>query len=69
MESNKTKVNIEGMTCNHCVMNVKKAIIGTSGVTNVEISLPDNTAYVEGDFKMTDLKKAVEDMGYIVIDN
>ena len=68
MELNKTKVNIEGMTCNHCVMNVKKAITGTTGVTNVEVSLPDNAAYVEGDFKMMDLKKAVEDMGYVVID-
>jgi uncharacterized membrane protein YraQ (UPF0718 family)/copper chaperone CopZ len=68
MENSGTKINIEGMTCNHCVMNVQKAITGTSGVTGVDVKLSDNAAYVEGDFKLNDLKKAVEDMGYKVVE-
>ncbi len=67
MENSKTKISIEGMTCNHCVMNVQKAITGTLGVTSVDVKLSENAAYVEGDFKFYDIKKAVEDMGYKVI--
>ena len=67
-ETNKgTKVNIEGMTCNHCVMNVKKTIAGINGVTDVEVSLNDNAAFVQGKFNMTELAKAVEEVGYKVV--
>ena len=62
-----TKVNIEGMNCNHCVMNVKKTIAGINGVTDVEVSLNDNAAFVQGNFNMVELAKAVEEVGYKVI--
>ncbi|TAL68062.1 MAG: hypothetical protein EPN82_11720 [Bacteroidetes bacterium] len=61
-----TKVQIEGMTCNHCVMNVKKAITSVNGVTEVDVSLSDNAAFVKGDFKMDDIKSAVAEVGYRV---
>ncbi|MCL5991440.1 MAG: SO_0444 family Cu/Zn efflux transporter [Bacteroidetes bacterium] len=61
-----TKVQIEGMTCNHCVMNVKKAITSVNGVTEVDVSLSDNAAFVKGEFKMEELKMAVEEVGYKV---
>jgi uncharacterized membrane protein YraQ (UPF0718 family)/copper chaperone CopZ len=61
-----TKINIEGMNCNHCVMNVKKAITGVNGVTEVDVSLSDNAAFVKGDFNMDELKTAVEEVGYKV---
>ena len=64
----KQKILIEGMTCNHCVMNVRKAIEATPGVDTVEVNLPDNLAYVEGDYNFDELKKNVEEMGYKVID-
>ena len=64
----KQKILIEGMTCNHCVMNVRKAIEATPGVDTVEVVLPDNLAYVEGDYNFDELKKNVEEMGYKVID-
>lgn len=60
------KFQIEGMTCNHCVMNVKKAITGTAGVTEAEVSLTDNAAYVKGSFNYDDVKNAVEAVGYKV---
>ena len=65
--SNAQKINIEGMTCNHCVMNVKKAIAGTPGVTESEVSLNDNAAYVKGAVSYDVLKKAIEDVGYKVV--
>jgi uncharacterized membrane protein YraQ (UPF0718 family)/copper chaperone CopZ len=61
------KIGIEGMTCNHCVMNVKNAITGVSGVTNVEVSLNDKAAFVKGDFKLQAIRTAVEGVGYKVV--
>ncbi len=68
MNEQKKKIMIEGMTCNHCVMNVRKAIENTPGVKTVEVVLADNLAFVEGDYNFVDLKKNVEEMGYKVID-
>lgn len=61
------KVKIEGMSCNHCVINVKNAISKLDGVKNVEVILAENAAYIEGDYNEDDLRKAVESIGYKVI--
>ncbi len=60
------KFEIEGMSCNHCVMNVKNAIEKVEGVESVEVSLNDNAAYVKGKFDEEALKNAVSDVGYEV---
>ena len=39
---------VEGMSCNHCVMVVKKAIKGVAGVDDVDVRLQENRAYVKG---------------------
>ena len=67
MEDLRTKVMIEGMTCNHCVMNVKKAISGVEGVTNSDVVLTENAAYIEGNFDIAKIKFAIEDRGYKVL--
>jgi copper chaperone len=41
-------LDIDGMSCNHCVMAVTKAIKGVAGVDNVEVKLQENRAYVKG---------------------
>jgi copper chaperone CopZ len=56
------------MTCNHCVMNVHKALTNVEGVNSVEVELKNGKAVVTGvDFKAESLKKAVEDLGYKVM--
>jgi uncharacterized membrane protein YraQ (UPF0718 family)/copper chaperone CopZ len=60
------KLNIEGMTCNHCVANVKKVIENTPGVEEFEVSLSDNSALVKGDVNIQNLTKSIEDIGYKV---
>jgi copper chaperone CopZ len=40
-------VDIDGMSCNHCVMAVKKAIKGVAGVDDVDVRLQENRAYVK----------------------
>jgi len=68
MRERKT-VKIEGMTCNTCVENVKKALSkNLNGVNLVAISLDDQCAivdHVEG-LDQNEIKKAVESAGYNV---
>ena len=42
------KLKVEGMTCNHCVMAVTKALKKVPGVEKVEVSLEKGEALVEG---------------------
>ena len=37
-------VKIKGMSCNHCVMAVTKALNGIDGVSNVKVSLEKGEA-------------------------
>lgn len=68
MRERKT-VKIEGMTCNTCVENVKKALSkNLNGVNLVAISLDDQCAildHVEG-LDQNEIKKAIESAGYNV---
>lgn len=59
-----TTVKIGGMTCNHCVMNVKKAISSVEGVNDVEVNLEQGEAYIKGDFDIKKIEKAVTEIGY-----
>ena len=61
------KMNVEGMSCMHCVAAVKKAAEALDGVCDVQVSLEEKTARVEFDSdKVTpdDIKKAIEAQGY-----
>ena len=58
------KLKIEGMTCNHCVMAVKKALSRVSGVERAEVSLERGEALVEGNADPKALIQAVEAEGY-----
>ncbi|KYH29999.1 MULTISPECIES: heavy-metal-associated domain-containing protein [Clostridium] len=64
----KKRLNIEGMSCNHCVMHVKNALMEVEGVRNVEVNLDKNFAIVEGE-NLEDSKmiSAIEDAGYDVL--
>ena len=37
-------INIKGMSCQHCVMAVTKALTGIDGITNVTVSLEKGEA-------------------------
>lgn len=61
------ELTIEGMTCNHCVANVEKAIAKASGVTNFNVSLTENKATLQGNFDIKNIIKEIEISGYKVI--
>ena len=43
---NEIKLKIEGMTCGHCQMSVKKALENIKGVKSAVVDLDDNSAKV-----------------------
>lgn len=64
-----TVLNVVGMSCNHCVNSVKKALENINGVLSVEVSLENKTATVEYNpevVKVSQMKIAIEDEGYSV---
>jgi copper chaperone len=62
-------IKIKGMSCNHCVMAVQKALIAIEGVRNVNVDLQkgeatfDETTPVD----MNTLREAVTKAGYQVV--
>ncbi len=59
---------IEGMTCNHCVANVKDSLIRIEGVQNVKINLEKKNAVVDGDYNSDEIKAAITKAGYKVVE-
>ncbi|HII81396.1 MAG TPA: heavy-metal-associated domain-containing protein [Methanosarcina sp.] len=60
-------IKVEGMSCGHCVMRVKKAIEGVQGVKKADVSLENKQAVVEFDEGKTDVEKikaVIKETGY-----
>ncbi len=59
------RIKVTGMTCNHCVMAVKKALERTPGIERVvEVSLERGEAIVEGRPDPRAVVAAIEEEGY-----
>ncbi len=62
-------IDINGMSCGHCVNWITEALKGIEGVTSAQISLETKNAIVEYDEgEVTDdmMKSAIEKAGYTV---
>lgn len=63
----KTMLTVQGMTCNHCVMRVAKALKALPGVQDAQVDLQKAEAFVTFDeAKVTreKLASAVTEVGY-----
>jgi len=61
-------LKVEGMSCNHCVMAVKRALTGLDGVGTVEVDLENGKVTVVGEALKDDaMKEAIDDAGYEVV--
>lgn len=63
-----TTVGLAGMTCDHCVATVEKALLGVDGVRSARAALATQTAEVAFDPHLTDLsviRQAVKAAGYL----
>ena len=65
----KKQINIEGMSCGHCVKHVEQALKEIAGVTSVTVDLKGKNAIIDLSNEVADseLKNAVEDAGYDVV--
>ncbi len=61
-------LKVKGMTCQHCVMSVKKALNQLEGIQNVNVDLQKGEVQFENTKAVpTDrIEKAVRDAGYEV---
>jgi copper ion binding protein len=64
----KTTLNIEGMSCEHCVKHVTAALKAINGVKSAKVSLKDKKAVVDHKDSVTldSMKAAVVEAGYEV---
>ncbi|AEJ61001.1 Heavy metal transport/detoxification protein [Spirochaeta thermophila DSM 6578] len=58
------RLTIEGMTCDHCVMSVKSALVKQEGVKDAKVRIGSAEVEVEGQVDPQALVKAVEEAGY-----
>lgn len=65
----KTVLNIEGMSCPHCVRHVTEALEEIPGVQSVSVSLEGKTATIEHEdsVAVAGMKDAVVEAGYEVV--
>ena len=63
----KIKIGIDGMSCQHCVANVDKAIAKVKGVVEVNTSLSQKNSTITAldDINIDDIKKNIENAGYV----
>lgn len=69
MTTTPIEMSIEGMTCGHCAMTVRKALRATPGVADVQVDVAEGRAHVTPAAAAPDvqaLRNAVEDAGYTV---
>lgn len=65
-----TIMNVEGMSCEHCVNAVTGAVSDLAGVHAVAVSLKDKTATIDYEpekVSIDDLKDAIEEQGFDVV--
>lgn len=60
-------IKIEGMSCGHCVMRVKKAVETLTGISEADVSIGTaRVKYDEARVKREDVEKVIEAAGYKV---
>jgi copper chaperone len=62
-----TEIKIEGMSCQHCVMAVKKQISSLPGIVKADVAIGEaKVTYEEAKVSKTDMEKAIEKAGFTV---
>lgn len=66
----KTTLNVQGMSCGHCVKAVEGSVGKLEGVNSVQVDLQANKVDVEYDthqVSIETIKKTIDDQGYDVV--
>lgn len=57
---------VEGMSCNHCVGAITRAVQGVDPTASVSADVPTQAVKVESHADQAALRKAIEEAGYPV---
>ena len=63
-------LNVEGMTCDHCVQTIKEAVNNLVGISRVEVDLENKQVAVEYDkalVKFDSITDKIVEIGFEVI--
>lgn len=62
-------VKIKGMSCNHCVMAVQKALSGVNGVRNITVDLQKGEATFDeaAPVDMNVVREVIQKAGYQIV--
>ncbi|MUL66902.1 heavy metal transporter [Mycobacterium sp. CBMA 234] len=60
-------LEVQGMSCGHCVASITSAVEPLAGVTGVEVDLKAGTVRVDGEPDRAAVAAAIEDAGYDVV--
>lgn len=58
---------VDGMSCNHCVMTVKKSVAATDSTAKVEVDLKTKKVTVESNIDKAVIAASIEEAGYPVL--
>lgn len=59
-------LEVQGMSCGHCVSAITAAVTPLTGVTSVDVDLAGGTVTVAGTDDVDTVTAAIEDSGYDV---
>lgn len=62
-------LNVQGMSCGHCVNSIETSIGELAGVEQVKVNLADalvDVAFDESQVSLTQIKETIDDQGYDV---
>jgi copper chaperone len=63
-----TTIKIEGMSCQHCIMAVKKALGGIPAILQSDVQIGSAMVkYDESKIKKEDIESKIEEAGYRVV--
>lgn len=58
---------VDGMSCNHCVMTVKKSVAAADSGAKVEVNLKTKKVTVESNIDKAVIAASIEEAGYPVL--
>ncbi|WP_010290060.1 copper chaperone CopZ [Kurthia massiliensis] len=63
-------LNVQGMSCGHCVKAVESSVGELNGIETVNVNLDDakvDVAFDDTKVSIDDIKETIEDQGYDVV--
>ena len=60
-------LQVKGMSCQHCVQSVEKAVKEVGGSAKVDLSSGSVTVEFDNGVSLDKIKEAIEDQGYDVV--